>query len=115
MDRKVQKLTPNYKLIYSDIINEKFPEKKELCKAILAKENLSVLEIIRLNKIIFNDSCQITDKFNQSQRSYQKSDILKILDYQKKNQLNNTRLSNHFKISRNTIARWKRIFQSDKT
>lgn len=110
MDRKVQKLTPNYKLIYSDILNEKFPEKKVLCKTLLAKENLSVLEIIKLNKIIFNDSNKMTNKFNQSQRSYQKSDILKILDYQKKHHLNNTTLSNHFKISRNTIARWKKMF-----
>lgn len=111
MDRKREKLTPNYKLIYSDILNEKFPEKKKLCENLIAKEDLSVLDIIKINKIIFNDADIKSNKFSQSRRSYQEVDILKILNYQEKNKLNNSQLSSYFKISRNTIAKWKTIFK----
>lgn len=99
-------MIPDYKLIYSDILIKKFPHKQEKCKTLLNKSNLSVLNIIELNTIIFGKS----DNTSQKHRSYRKSDILMILDYQKKNKLNNTQLANHFKLSRNSISKWKKIF-----
>ncbi|HUH25918.1 MAG TPA: helix-turn-helix domain-containing protein [Flavobacterium sp.] len=48
---------------------------------------------------------------NQKYRSYDKATIIEILNYQKKNGLNNTQLANHFKLSRNTVAKWERLFQ----
>ena len=80
---------PDYKQIYTDILNKKFPEKKEECKNFLKKANLSAIEIIELNKKLFGINKE-TEKFNQRHRSYSRSDILNILDYQKKYQLNNT-------------------------
>ncbi len=100
---------PNYRRIYSDILN-KHPEKKAECLPLLKKENLSVLDIIELNKIIFGIVDKQKQAENQKHRSYSKSDILKILDYQKKNNLNNTQLANNFSLSRNTIAKWKKMF-----
>lgn len=47
---------------------------------------------------------------NQKYRSYDKATIIEILNYQKKNSLNNTQLSNHFKLSRNTVTKWKTLF-----
>lgn len=44
---------PDYKTIYSDILHKKPPEKKAECFPLLEKENLSVLDIIELNKKIF--------------------------------------------------------------
>ncbi|WP_434981069.1 helix-turn-helix domain-containing protein [Daejeonia sp. YH14] len=95
----------NYKRIFIDIISQKFPEKKEICKTIAEKKHLSGVDIIEINEKIFGNNAQ-----NQRHRSYTKSDILKILDYQKKHHLNNSELSKHFGISRNTITKWKRIF-----
>lgn len=100
---------PNYKQIYLDILNKKFPNKKAECKVILSKSSVSGIDIIAINKIIFGTNEEI-NSFNRKHRSYSKSDILKILDYQKKNNLNNSQLANHFKLSRNTIAKWKNIF-----
>ena len=100
---------PNYKLIFSDILDKKYPEKKKECEDLLRKNDLSVLNILELNQKIFgvNKDTQI---FNQKCRAYKKSDILQILDYQKNNNLTNTELANHFKISRNTISKWKKVF-----
>ncbi|WP_144282061.1 helix-turn-helix domain-containing protein [Chryseobacterium echinoideorum] len=107
----MEKLTPDYKRIYSDIINIKYPNKKAECQILLAKSNLSVFDIIELNRIIFGSTKEKdTEKVNQKHRSYQKSDILKMLNYQKKNKLNNSQLASHFNLSRNSIAKWKKMF-----
>lgn len=112
MDKQIQKLgKPYYKKIYTDILNKKFPDKKEECKSLLEKEILSVLDIIKLNQKIFGSSNKSAENFNQKHRSYQNADILKVLDYQTKNKLNNTQVANYFKISRNTIAKWKNSYK----
>lgn len=105
----MENLTINYRQIYIDIINKKFPHKKEECKPFLLKKQLSALDIINLNTEIFG-IVKETEFFNQRHRSYSKSDILKFLKYQKKYQLNNSQLANHFKLSRNTVAKWKKMF-----
>ncbi|MGN7756790.1 helix-turn-helix domain-containing protein [Chryseobacterium sp. 22532] len=106
----MEKSTPDYHRIYNDIINKKYPDRKEECKVLLNKQKLSVLDIIELNRKIFGKSDQPTEVFNQNHRSYNKSSILEILDYQEKNRLNNLQLAQHFKLSRNTIAKWRRLF-----
>ena len=103
-------MRPNYKLIYTDLIKRKFPNKESICKKILDKEVICNLDIINLNQMIFEKSDLATSHFNSRLRSYKNSDVLKILDYQKKNNLNNTQLSLHFGISRNTVIKWKKIF-----
>ena len=110
MDKKIQKMNqPDYKKIYADIIKRRFPEKSIDCKALLQKEELSTLDIITLNKKIFGNSGKDYEIFNQRHRSYKPSSIKYILNYQKKNNLNNTQLALHFKLSRNTIAKWRAI------
>lgn len=101
---------PDYKTIYADILHKKHPEKKAECFPLLEKENLSVLDIIELNKKIFGIADKETQAENQKHRSYSKSDILSILDYQKKHKLNNIQLARHFGLSRNTVAKWKKTF-----
>ncbi|WPO89285.1 helix-turn-helix domain-containing protein [Chryseobacterium sp. HR92] len=110
MDRKEQKINqPYYKKIYTDIINNKFPEKTDTCENILSKNKLDVLDIILLNKLIFGH--QEICSGNQRLRSYDEKTIVKMLEYQKKNKLNNSQLALHFKLSRNTITKWKRNFK----
>lgn len=60
----------------------------------------------RFNEIIFGKKTE-----NQKFKSYKRSDILKILDYQKKHKLNNIQLAKHFKMSRNTITKYKKNLQ----
>lgn len=102
--------SPDYKRIYKDILKRKYPHKKEECQCILEKETLSILDIITLNTTIFGLGDRDTSVFNQRHRSYNHYTIKEILSYQIKNKLNNTQLSLHFKISRNTIAKWRKMF-----
>lgn len=105
-------MRPDYHNIYTDIINKKHPDKKEVCKFLLEKEYLSSMDIIELNKKIFGLHDKQTEVFNQKHRSYEESDILQILNYQKKHKCNNKQLANHFKLSRNTVTKWKKMFSS---
>ncbi|KMQ58345.1 transposase [Chryseobacterium sp. FH2] len=110
MDRQIQEVKPDYKRIYSDILKEKYPEKEHNCKSLLSKKNLSAIDIIELNQKIFGLADKEAEVFNQKHRSYDKIDILQILAYQKKHKLNNSQLANYFKLSRNTVAKWKKMF-----
>ncbi|SDQ15091.1 hypothetical protein SAMN05421664_0753 [Chryseobacterium soldanellicola] len=104
------RVIPNYKRIYNDMITRKHPEKQEQCRSILGKEDLSMLDVIKLNDIIFGIKDKQTVIFNQMHRSYDENTILEILSYQHKNNMNNTQLANHFSLSRNTVAKWKKHF-----
>ena len=110
MDKKVQNIDPDYRRIYSDIIAMKFPEKRDKCENILQKKNLSVLDILELNRKVFGTANKETESFNQRHRSYDEAAIRQILEYQKKYYLNNSQLSLHFKVSRNSVAKWRKLF-----
>jgi response regulator of citrate/malate metabolism len=103
--------TPDYKKIYHDIILKKYPEKYNLCSSLLEKETLSQLDIIKLHQLVFTHEDKKTFEFNQKHRSYNQSTILKILRYQEKKRYSNLQLAKKFNISRNTIAKWKKIFR----
>ncbi|RLJ32224.1 hypothetical protein CLU97_1673 [Chryseobacterium sp. 7] len=103
-------MPPDYKKIYKDMIIMKYPDKLTLCKNILEKENLSILDVIHLNELLFDSTLSDSKIINQRLRSYDKNSILEILAYQKKKGLNNIQLAKHFNLSRNTITKWKRLF-----
>lgn len=105
-----QHTSPDYKAIYKDILYQKFPDKIEDCLPLLDKKDLSTLDILALNQKIFGSLDKERTKINSKHLSYNKSDILHMLEYQKNNKLNNTQLANHFKLSRNTVTKWKKIF-----
>ncbi|KXH84323.1 helix-turn-helix domain-containing protein [Chryseobacterium kwangjuense] len=100
---------PDYRRIYTDLINEKFPEKKEALAAMLSKQNFSILDVITCSSILSGKE-ETVFTFNQKHRSFDRQSILEILTYQKNNQYNNAELARHFNLSRNTIARWKKKF-----
>ncbi|RLJ31708.1 hypothetical protein CLU97_1145 [Chryseobacterium sp. 7] len=105
------KNTPNYSKIYKDLILTKYPEKWNACEKFLTKDPLSVLDVIKINNILFsNKSNKEVLDFNQRHKSYTRTTVFEILDFQKKNKLNNTQLAEHFKMSRNTITKWRKIF-----
>ncbi|WP_312553773.1 helix-turn-helix domain-containing protein [Empedobacter brevis] len=103
----MSKMEINYYQIYMDLITKKYPEKKEEILPLLKDKKLSALDVIKINKRLFGSSNNMNGKY----RSYIESDIVKILDYQIKNKLNNTQLAKHFNLSRNTVSKWKKIFQ----
>ncbi|MFL9832405.1 helix-turn-helix domain-containing protein [Chryseobacterium terrae] len=104
-------IKPDYKKIYKDLLKMKFPEKEEECLSLLQKENFSQLDVIKIEVIIFGKTQNEGLLSNGSHRSYDKSTIFKILDYQKKKNLNNSELAKHYGLSRNTVAKWKKYFR----
>lgn len=103
---KVKEQTPDYKRIFDDMITIKFPDKRKYCDGILKKKKkLSVLDVLKLNAIIFGHKEE-----SQRFRSYDQKAIKEILNYQKKYQLRNSELADIFKLSRNTVTKWKKMF-----
>ncbi|GEN73282.1 MULTISPECIES: helix-turn-helix domain-containing protein [Chryseobacterium] len=103
---------PDYKKIYTDIIEEKFPDKMNNFRIMQKIETINtVIDIIALNRMIFGKQELLVESKNQKLRSYDQRSILNILEYQKKNKLNNTQTANYFRMSRNTLSKWKRIFK----
>ncbi|WP_307453678.1 MULTISPECIES: helix-turn-helix domain-containing protein [Chryseobacterium] len=92
------------------MITIKHPDKLEACSDILQKSKLNTFDVINLQKKIFGSENASIGQFNQRHKSYDKSTIIKILDYQRKNSLNNSELAIHFRLSRNTVAKWKKLF-----
>ncbi|MBL3547296.1 helix-turn-helix domain-containing protein [Chryseobacterium sp. KMC2] len=106
-----KKTIPNYKLIFLDILEEKFPEKKESCMSLLNKKEISQLDVMALKKKIFGNTDPSKDNLSQKHRAYNKKDILEILSYQKENRLSIVQTASHFKMSRNTISKWKKHYK----
>lgn len=104
-------MTPDYKQIYTDIIKEKYPEKMndQRIKNKIGCIN-TVMDILTLNTLVFGLSDGLTESKNQKLRSYDENSVLKILDYQQKNNLSNSMTALHFKMSRNTIAKWRKYY-----
>ena len=109
MDGQVQELRPNYKKIYWDLIVRKIPERLNEFENYFVKKQLSVLDIIKLNNKLFSCPDRKTKEFNGRHLSYDKNTIKEILDYQVKYSLNNSQMEREFNISRNTIAKWKKM------
>lgn len=113
MDQKIQSRldkTPNYKRIYEDIISKKYPDKFNACQSFFNKDSFSVIDILKINQMLFSSKNEMANDFDQKHKSYDKNSILEILDYQAKNKLNNSQLAKHFQLSRNTVSKWKKIF-----
>lgn len=103
-------MSPDYKKIYTDIINKKHPDKLKTLQRFLNKKYLDSIDIINLNEKIFGKRNMETMKFNQQHRAYTRETILFFLDYQKKYKLNNSQLALEFSLSRNTITKWKKFY-----
>lgn len=97
---------PNYKKIYQDIIKKKMPHKEKLCRDILAKDTLEILDVIKLNSLLFG-----TKNISQKHKAYDEKTVREILSHQKKENLSNIQLARLYSLSRNTITRWKKIWK----
>ena len=96
---------PHYEIIYKDIAAHlgKTLTESQIQKLSKIEKTLDVLEV---NAMLFGKGK--TSKITQQMRTYQTEDKVAILQYQQQNQLSNQQTANHFKMSRNTIAKWKR-------
>lgn len=113
VEKTSKKVTgPDYIRIYRDLIEKKFPEKIHEYKVMLSNDNLSFFEIVRLNELLFGKKNKEKEFQEQRYKAYDKQTILKIIRYQRQNKLNDQEISVRFKLSRNTIRGWKKVFGS---
>lgn len=102
-------MCPDYKRIYEDLVLEKFPLKLNEFQNFFNKKTLNCLDVIQLNNLLFpRNGLNIPD---QKHKSYDEQSILEMLKYQKEKKLNNSQLALHFKLSRNTVAAWKKKYK----
>lgn len=102
---------PDYKRIFSDMLELKYSEKKPVCKAYLNKKNLTQLDVLKVSELIRGSNHYGTKSFNQKHKAYNPETIRKILKYQKEYELNDSEVARHFKMSRNTLYKWKNLEQ----
>lgn len=98
----------NYKKIFQDILDLKFPEKKELKTIILERKITDFYDVLSLNTLIFGDEIK-----ENKHKSYDSLAIKRILNYQKENRLTNMETAKLFNLSRNTVSSWKRKVNSN--
>lgn len=103
----------NYKKIYADMLDSNSVKNKKEFIKFLEKDELNALDVIEINQKMFGVKDKEAEQFNQRHRFYNQSAILEILDYQKRNGLNNFQLAKHFKLSRNTVSKWKKMFENE--
>lgn len=70
--------------------------------------------MIEINTILFAKHHKQTEiASDQRHRAYDKESVRQILRYQQENGLNNKQLANKFRLSRNTVAKWRRLFAEE--
>jgi response regulator of citrate/malate metabolism len=107
------KMKPNYSKIYHDLLQAEHPEKLKDAKVRELLKNLNTSdEVIKFNEKIFKQSKESQEN-NQKLRTYDKETMLKILMYQKQHGFSSNYISKQYKISRTTIAKWKKICEED--
>jgi len=107
------KMKPNYTQIYHDLLLKENPEKLKDLKVKKLLQNLNTSdEVIKFNEKFFKQSKESLEN-NQKLRTYDKETMLKILMYQKKHGFSSNYISKKYKISRTTIAKWKKICEED--
>ncbi|RNA63301.1 helix-turn-helix domain-containing protein [Chryseobacterium nematophagum] len=103
-------MRPNYHKIYTDIIEIEYPEKLNdpKIKNLLKKLNTTA-DVLKINHLIFKQS-KDTLRDNQKLKIYDKKTIIKLLNYQKKHDFSTQYMARKYKISRTTIAKWRKNF-----
>ena len=96
----------DYKRIFCDLLAKKHPERLPEFQDILNKDSLDELDVLTISEKI--SATKKAKSENGKYRSYNKSTILKILDYQKTNQLNNNPKTNYYAINIRSRTRQKR-------
>lgn len=107
---------PFYNKLYADLIRDKYPEKRSVCAIYFRKKHWTALDVIAVNELLFGSHKKQGDrKIDKMHRSYDKESIRQILRHQQSNKLSNKELANQYGLSRNTVAKWRRLFVEECT
>ena len=102
--------SPNYKVIFEDLAKERY---KDLVPKYIQQRIESLnnhLDVLELNKLIFNQN--YSSKETAQMKAYDRASIEKVLQTQVKDNLSNREMATMFHLSRNTVAKWKKEYNS---
>ncbi|MDN3706109.1 helix-turn-helix domain-containing protein [Myroides ceti] len=100
---------PNYKHIYKEMLKKYGIKADADIQKVLKKKQLNSLDVIFLNqKVVTKQPLCDRKNRNTQLRSYDKESIDYILNYQELHKMTIADVAKKFKISRNTIGRWKK-------
>ena len=83
------------------------PKIRELLKRLNTSD-----DVLKFNERLFEQSKE-SSKNNQKLKTYDKKTMLKLLQYQRKHGFSTSYMSKKYKISRTTIAKWKKNFEEE--
>lgn len=112
--KKNNTIDVDYKLLYTEFVKEldalNLKERRLIINNIklLDNENLKYQTLYEINKII-KENMKSSNSF-KTLNTYDSGYIKKILSYQKEYNLSNSAVCQEYKLSRNTIAKWREIF-----
>lgn len=110
-----EKKKVNYKVLYLDFIRES-PDISHQLKGLMyiiidqwPNTDVGVEKLFKINKMIAE---HMPNRYNrveyQTLNVYDEPYMTKVFVYQKQNNLSDLSISNHYQLSRNTIAKWKK-------
>ncbi|MCW3159994.1 helix-turn-helix domain-containing protein [Chryseobacterium oryctis] len=106
-------MRPNYNKIYQDMLRLEHPDKLKDPKILKMLKKLDTTEeVLKFNDKIFKRSKE-SERNNQKLKTYDKKTMLKLLEYQQKHGFSTSYMSKKYKISRTTIAKWKKTFEDE--
>jgi len=106
-------MRPNYTKIYQDMLKQDYPDKLKDPKIVTLLKKLNTTEdILKFNDKLFEQSRE-SQQNNQKLKTYDKKTMLKLLQYQKKHEFSTSYMSRKYKISRTTLAKWKKMFEEE--
>ncbi|MDV7698993.1 helix-turn-helix domain-containing protein [Chryseobacterium soli] len=106
-------MRPNYTKIYEDMLKQDYPDKLKDPKILTLLKKLNTTEdVLKFNDKLFEQSRE-SQQNNQKLKTYDKKTMLKLLQYQKKHEFSTSYMSRKYKISRTTLAKWKKMFEEE--
>lgn len=101
-------MTPNYTLLYQDMLLNNYPEKLKsgVVTSFLQNSTKKAIDIININQFITLENQETNKKW----QVYDKETILEIINYQNQNRLSNVATAKLYQISLVTLRKWKKHF-----
>ncbi|WP_415325724.1 helix-turn-helix domain-containing protein [Chryseobacterium sp. MMS23-Vi53] len=99
--------------IYQDMLKQEHPDKLQDPKIQSLLKNLKTTEdVLNFNELVFKHTKESL-RNNQKLKTYDKKTMLKLLQYQKKHGFSTSFMSKKYKISRTTLAKWRKTFEEE--
>jgi|SRR5690606_483767 len=105
-------IKPDFGRIFQEIAQKK-EHSESLIGHIAGIKEWNSLNVIKTSEKVVEKPDGENLKLNRTHRAYDEQSVKEILKYQKINNLNNSEMMMLFKVSRNSISKWKKMFSEN--